>query len=61
MSRVRVTGACTSSQTPSKVWKLPNGRRCDGCKRFGVYAPNQLACCACLGWLPLIFSIGGGR
>ncbi|MEU4443999.1 hypothetical protein AB0K14_11200 [Actinosynnema sp. NPDC050801] len=38
------------------MWKLSNGRPCGACKRFGVYAPNQLVCCSCLGWLPLIFA-----
>jgi hypothetical protein len=35
---------------------LSNGSKCQRCKRFGVFAPGQLACCSCLGWLPLIFA-----
>jgi hypothetical protein len=27
------------------------------CHRFGIYAPGQIKCCGCLGWLPLIFVI----
>jgi hypothetical protein len=61
MSRVSVSGGRTSSRPPSKVWKFRNGRRCDGCRRYGIYAPNQLICCGCLGWLPLIFTVGGVR
>lgn len=57
MSRLSVRGGHASSRrgAPS-VWKLSNGRPCGACKRFGVYAPNQLVCCSCLGWLPLIFA-----
>lgn len=61
MSRVSVSGGRTSSRRPTGLWKLPNGQRCRSCKRFGVYAPNQLDCCACLGWLSLVFTaVGGG-
>ena len=56
MQRVSVRGGRASSRRPAGLWKLPNGRRCQSCKRFGVYAPNQLVCCSCLGWLPLIFA-----
>lgn len=58
MSRVSRRGGRASSRAvvPSG-WKLSNGSKCQRCKRFGVYAPGQLACCACLGWLPLIFAV----
>lgn len=48
---------CTASSGTDRPsgWKLPNGRRCQVCHRFGIYAPGQIKCCACLGWLPLIF------
>lgn len=51
--------ACgTSSQGARPAeWKLPNGRQCQRCKRFGVFAPGQIKCCRCLGWLPLIFVV----
>lgn len=51
--------ACTASSGTDRPsgWKLPNGRRCQVCHRFGIYAPGQIKCCACLGWLPLIFVI----
>lgn len=46
----------TSSRADRPVgWKLRNGRKCQCCKRFGIFAPGQIKCCACLGWLPLIF------
>jgi hypothetical protein len=47
-------GTSSGTGRPS-VWKLPNGRRCPVCHRFGIYAPGQVKCCTCLGWLPLIF------
>jgi len=58
MSRVSVRrGGASSRRTAPSVWKLSNGTRCRRCRRFGVYAPGQLVCCSCLGWLPLIYTV----
>lgn len=60
--------ACDTSSRSGRTgeWKLPNGRQCQFCRRFGVFAPGQIKCCGCLGWLPLIFVVvvvdcGGSR
>ncbi|WP_158846794.1 hypothetical protein [Saccharothrix deserti] len=58
MSRVSRRGGRASSRAVAPSgWKLSNGSKCQRCKRFGVYAPGQLACCTCLGWLSLIFAV----
>lgn len=51
-----VCGASSRDGRPSE-WKLRNGRQCQYCHRFGVFAPGQVKCCRCLGWLPLIFVV----
>lgn len=50
-----VLGDASSRRCLPSEWKLANGRQCQFCHRFGVFAPGQLKCCGCLGWLPLVF------